>query len=363
MVTNKPKDNVTRELLRITLSQPIVTELKLAATQAPPAHQAQLRALAGRIQLCNHPTNTFVIKKAYDNYDRPPTDAIERAWRCNSKLCPSCLARQALLTRRKLRVALNQQQPKTNERYYFMTFTIPNPDLSLLETRSIVNYAWTLFRKRSLCVSLFRGGCKSEEFTVTRNGFHYHLHLIILSKWILYNEVRRVWTDCVQSSFAEHSRPFEVKNRDGLLSVVIKPIIPNERAILEVCKYVTKCDSWSKIPRRDLIEIALVQRWHRMFETFGSFATRETPVPRSVPPIVHTESLTDGSASPRSHYWRDLLETIDPEHYLIQLEDRIEHYRTAKLRDLRARFPDKTITTLQHEIYDRDSNATETWHW
>jgi hypothetical protein len=357
------KDAVTKELTRIAMAKPAIRALLKASEKGPENHRRQLRALAGRIQLCNDPSNTLVIKDAYSDFDRPPTDGLERAWRCNSKLCPSCLARQALLTRRKLREAISHQKLKRNERYTFATFTIPNPSLPLLETRSIVQYAWSLFRKRSLCVSLIRGGVKSEEFTTTPNGFHYHLHLLMISKWFLFDELRRTWTDCVIASFKEHERPFTIPTRDGMLYCVFKEVLPTERTIHELCKYVTKCDSWTKIRKRDLVEIALIRRWNRMFELFGSFAKRELPVPRSVPPIVHTKSLTDGSASPRSDYWRNVVEQIDPEIYLIQLEDRMEHFRNAKFKDLRIRFPDKTITTLQHEIYDRDSNSTETWTW
>lgn len=335
--------SVARELKYSLLSENTITEILLAAAQSTEIIQPELVALAGRIALCNHHSNIYGIPEAYLNSNNTTSPATGRFWRCNSKLCPSCLARQSRITRSKLRVALAAQQKKTNERYYFATFTIPNPDLSLLETRSIVNYAWSLFRKRSLCVALIRGGAKSEEFTVTKKGFHYHLHCIFLSKWLRYQTIREVWTDCVRTSFAKHERKFEVKMSDGFLNVNIKCIFPNERSIHEVCKYVTKCDSWSKVARRDLIEVTLIRRWCRMFELFGSFAPRESNEQSESPPIVHTRSLTDGVSPTPSNYWRDLVHRMSVDIYLHNLETEIDRVRDFGLTELRSRFPDRTI--------------------
>lgn len=359
---------IKRELTRIIMSRQVVVELNLASRKLPNVQKRQLIALAGRIALCNSPANNWLIKNAYVNTDDSCSDAFDRHWRCGSKLCPSCLARQARLTRTKLRKAL-AAQPHRGERYHFCTFTIPNPDLPLLETRSIVNYAWSLFRKRSLCSSLIRGGVKSEEFTMTSNGFHYHLHTIFQTQnWIMYNEIRRTWTDCVKTSFLQHGReslwlesldrrrrsnakwnsdnPNGPIKEDLNLIVKCKLIQPTERSIQEVCKYVTKADSWSRMRKSDLVEIALVERWNRMFELFGSFAKREN-LPDSGTPlaIVHTESLSDGIL-PSKTYWRQIVETCDPEVYLYNLETRIDAQIQFGLRNLYYKFSGKPIVSF-----------------
>ncbi len=328
------------------MSLATVTEIDLAATDAAPAHRPQLRALAGRIFLCNHPSNSWHVRDAYVNDDGRTRDAVGQFWRCGSKLCSSCLARQSRLTRAKLREAISKQQPDKKQRYYFATMTMPNPGLSLLETRSIANRAWTLFRKRSLCVTLFRGGAKSEEFTVTAKGFHYHLHLLILTGWFKFDEFRRTWTDCVRTAFAEHDRAFEVNTKDGNLIVVIKHVLPGERSIQEVCKYVTKADSWSKIKRKDLIEICLVRRWSRMFELFGSFSNREASPSEASQTIVHTSDLTDGGSATAHCYWRDKIETMTVDEYLYLLDEKICRAREFGIQDLRNKFPNKHITTF-----------------
>lgn len=346
--TAKNTDRINRELTRIALAEQTCTELRLATPKALPHQKPQLQALEGRIALCNHRSNTWLIPDAYNNYDGTLAHATNRYWRCNSKLCPSCLAHNALLNRRKLRQALSKQNPKRNERYYFITLTIPNPDKDLIVTRSIVNYAWTLFRKRKMCASLFRGGVKSEEFTVTPRGIHYHLHAIVLSTWFLYNELRRIWTECVEASFAAYELQFNCPTVDGLLQVKIKPITPSEKSIMELCKYITKSDSWSKIGHEHLIDVAMQSRWHRMFELFGSFSDRATPQPRSVPPIVHKESLSDGGFAPCRRSWRRKVETIDVEVYLIDLEDHIAKIRQWQFRQLQYRFPNRIITDLEN---------------
>jgi len=197
-----------------------------------------------------------------------------------------------------------------------------------------------------LCVASFRGGVKSEEFTVTKNGFHYHLHCIFLSKWLLFNEVRRTWTDCVRQAFAEHERPFEVKTSDGMLIIKIKQITPTEASIQEVCKYITKSDSWGKLRSTDFLDIALIPRWFRMFELMGSFAEDSEAVCDASEPIVHTRSLTDGGFEPSPRYWRIIIKIRRPEYYLRDLQEKIERCRGAGLTEMYAKNPGKVILTF-----------------
>jgi hypothetical protein len=244
---------------------------------------------------------------------------------------------------------MSQQELKKDERFTFVTFTITNPRTSLSQARKIVNRSWTLFRKRKFCVSLIRGGSKSEEFTLTSNGFHYHLHCIFLSRWFQFNELRRVWTECVEQAFAEADLPFKVTTKDGLLIVKVKPIVSREGSIQEVCKYVTKSDSWIKMSQDDLVTVALIRRWHRMFELFGSFKLSETSSDADEQraegdlPIVHTGCITDGTSHER-RYWRDHIGTnSDLEVYLKILEQRIEYERTNRITSMSQLFPQADI--------------------
>lgn len=333
-----PRD---KELDRVEMSKQVTSSLNELLKLRKYSTNVELKALNSRLKLCNSLTNIYEIDDVTTEHQPRPFTLISRFWRCGSKLCPSCLARQSWQSRRRLRDALASQQPRRGERYYFLTFTIPNPDLSLIETRSIVNRAWTLFRKRSLCVSSVRGGSKSEEFTVTPNGFHYHLHCLWLSKWLLYNEVRRVWTDCVRQAFDDHDRPFKCRTSDEMLSVVIKPVTPNDKTIFELCKYVTKCDSWSKISRADLAEIASIRRWSRMFEVFGSFADRAKGTTADEKPIVHTRSLSDEPSGESLRYWRNQARVLGIEAYNERLKLEYHAKATNTYLTLRLKYPDK----------------------
>jgi hypothetical protein len=343
-----PKEKLSA---RLAAGREIVTALTLAAHQKWGFDRQELLALALRIKLCNSPSNTFYCEDAFSRETGECFEAIGNLWSCGSKLCPQCLARQSVRNRKRLRDAMNRQTLRRGERYYFITFTIPNPSLGLTSTRSIVDRAWCLFRKRELCVSLIRGGAKSEEFTLTANGFHYHLHAIFLSRFLLYDEVRRVWTECVKQAFEDAREPLVIKGDSGMVRVNIKPITERERSIHEVCKYITKSDSWYKMPPEDLADIALIRRWHRMFELIGSFREANNPSKTESDdaepstPNVHTSSLSDAGGVATLEYWRDTVERIGLEAYAERLDEEISRTWTARLEQLHRRWPSASIVT------------------
>jgi hypothetical protein len=337
---------------RLAASREVIAGLKIASQKIFGFDRQEVLALIARISECADPQNHFIAKDAHSKDTGECYDAVGNLWSCGSKLCPTCLSVQSRRNRKKLRDALNRQEMRRGERYYFATFTITNPGLSLKQTRDLVNRAWTLFRKRRLCVDLIRGGSKSEEFTLTRNGYHYHLHCIFLSRFLLFNEVRRVWTECVEKAFDEQNIPFVVQTKDGNLFVKLITITNLEKTIFEVCKYVTKSDSWSKMKAEHLAEIALVRRWNRMFEMFGSFAMRkerDTIIDDDSPEssIVHTTNLSDGDEPSHDEYWRDAVQEIGLDAYLERLADEIARTRELRLKQICMRWPAATI-----EIFD-----------
>jgi hypothetical protein len=235
------------------------------------------------------------------------------------------------MNRNKLRHSIAAQPKLMGYRLRFITLTIPTPDLPLVETRAIVQTAWSKFRKRSLCVALIRGGAKSEEFTVTKNGFHYHLHLLVYAKWISQKELRKVWTSCVKSAYIDHERAFSTNT---------------EKSIRECAKYITKTANWSKLNRRDLIDIAMIPKWHRMFEMFGSFALRNTQERVVNKPFLDTEFLTDGVSPSRKQHWREYVQNADVEVYLLTLEEKVAQAREFGINQLRNKFPNHHIIVL-----------------
>lgn len=317
---------------RFDATRDILEALSKSATTVYGCDRSEIQALHQRIGLCNSPRNIWIIDECVNETTLETFPAIGQYWRCNSKLCPHCLAYHARRNRQRVRKAIAKVKPKPGERWNFITFTIPNPSASLVVTRSIVHRAWTLFRKRRLCADLIRGGVKTEEFTVTAKGFHYHIHFLALTKYFLYQEMRRVWTECVEISTREHEQPFEVKTKDGLCIVNVQRCAANERTIQEVCKYITKSDSWRKLNAFVLAEIALVRQWFRMTEFIGCLNRHGEA--SDAEPIVHTRSANDGEADALPSYWRDRVIAIGMDAYLRELEDeflRCVHARRVQL--------------------------------
>lgn len=282
---------------------------QLIPTVSSKLDQREIQALTLRIILCNSKKNFWLYPGEIETATGSHTPS-GKFWSCNSKLCASCLADQSRRHRSKLFAALSNIPNRSKSKFYFVTLTIPNPDVSLCLTRRLVNRAWSLLRKRQSWRVSVIGGVKSEEFTVTSNGFHYHLHLIIQARYINYDVMRVAWTDCVAEAF--HStlkRRMEMpKTKDGFLIIKCVLLADPFDAVNEVCKYITKSDSWLKLSGESLIEIAMIRRWSRMFEMFGSFRSQKSATVEDVvedDAIVHTTCLSDGSNNPDFSYWRD----------------------------------------------------------
>jgi hypothetical protein len=235
-------------------------------------------ALAWRIRTCSDRENHWVGDDLHNTETGELYTGNGNLWSCGSKLCPSCVAKAANRSRKELRFSLKNYKLMTGEMYQHISLTIVNPGLSLLQTRAVADRSWTLFRKRDYFKQKIRGGSKSEEFTITENGYHYHYHLLCVTRFLNYNEFRREWTDCVEIAYKELNLPFEVKTKDKCLLVEVRRLHSSasslEGEVQEVCKYITKSDSWEKLPPKDLIEIASIKRFWRMFEIFGSFRTQ-----------------------------------------------------------------------------------------
>ena len=330
-----------------------------AAFLLRPQNRKEIAFLAARIRECNRERN--VIKGEFLNKESGEIfEASAKFWYCGSKLCPSCVAREARRNRKKLQLALKRQKLTTSERYRFITFTIQNPGLSLLETREIVNAAWRKFSRskywRSVCV----GFCKSEEFTLTAKGYHYHLHVLARAKYIDFAKLRVEWTTAVGRFFFEVvGQEMKPSTSDKLLIVNVSPIVSLNKAIQEVAKYITKSNSWRKLPMRDLLEVASIERWHRMFELGGTFSPKRrkdeilhylTDFTASSPDdergqqgqssinktILDTKSLSVSEAAGRCESWRRQCRKLPTHKYAKRLLFQIKHTRTVRIAQIKA---------------------------
>lgn len=109
-----------------------------------------LWGLCNRIWTCSEPDNHFVGDDLHNSQTGELYAGNGVFWGCGSKLCPNCVSKASNRSRKELTLALKNQKLLTGENYQFITLTMPNPNLSLLQTRSIMDRAWALFRKSTL---------------------------------------------------------------------------------------------------------------------------------------------------------------------------------------------------------------------
>lgn len=265
-------------------------------------------------------------------------DGVGKFWNCNSRLCPECTKKLSIRNRKIAAKALQNQKLYTFENYHFITLTMPHNNLPLKQCRDIINYAWSLLRKREF-FRCFSGGIKSEEFTFTSNGYHYHLHLLTKGKYFKYDELRAIWTDCLMKAFAKFGNPFKCKTSDGKAIIKCIKIPPTKKALdsmtFELTKYITKADSWNKIPSEDLLEIALTARFPRMFELFGCFRTERNLH------IVHKQEISDGEnsePSQKNQSWREKVYADGLDSYASQLNAEFIRCKSLRIYQIKQKY-------------------------
>lgn len=255
------------------------------------------RDVAWRLARCADDHNIWFIR------DQEHGWLHGRFWKCSHKLCSFCLSAESRRRRRQLLDAI-EALPDRRRRWHFVTFTIENPAATIITTRRIVNDSWQLLRKRRVFAEV-RACCKSEEFTVTKVGFHYHIHTLIDHDRIDYKTWRVNWTECVERSGGQSTNLFGYQTSDGMLIVNVKPVRNPRDLVNELGKYITKSTSFRDLSPDTINEIAAVKRWNRMFELLGDLRQPKPREPRKEPSgsIVHTKSLKDGSKTDR--WWFD----------------------------------------------------------
>lgn len=348
-----------------------------------------LSGLYHRLTACALRCNHWIGADLHNEQTGDLYEANGNFWNCGSRFCPSCVAKLSRRSRTELRSALENQKLFCGENYQFITLTMPNPGQPLLRSRSIIDRAWQLFRKRDYFKEKIRGGSKSEEFTVTENGYHYHIHLLCVTRFLAFERLRREWTECLEIAFKEAELNFDVATSDGLAMVNVQRVSGKknlQNAVLEVCKYITKSESWEKIPPADLIEIASIKRFPRMFELFGCF--RDHRKPENAPSssasdhenitnktenveddtILDTKEISDGKNSCLDEYsgnsppdevpkrrrrenWRVFIEKYGLDTYLDRLVNEIDRAQEYRRFALKWKYPFATFRTLEGETF------------
>lgn len=216
-------------------------------------------------------------------------------WLSGSRLDPFYRAVERTRTRKRVLRALSQVRSKNGELWRFVTLTLPTPvGVDCKTVVELLQLAWGLFRKRQWWIALKSAGIKSVEFTLgdenrlrkegrewdhTKDGYHVHLHLLVLSKWIEWQALGEEWTECLEEAVRAKGIPLQITTSHGRAVVDIRLIterkskskgtVSFQGAIQEVCKYITKTESLLKIPPLQLVEVFHALRRRRMVEPFG----------------------------------------------------------------------------------------------
>jgi hypothetical protein len=275
---------------------------------------------------------------------------------------------------------------------------------SALETRKDKKKNW--FQKT------IRGGFKNAEFTHTENdSYHYHLHSSVVAKSSIqrdkFYEIRRHWTKCLEFAFKKFGVDFECKTGNknfipalysfllskpkmslflnvretakffGLANVYVEKVdwTNREKTILELCKYVTKNESWSKIPLDQLENIVAVPRFWRMFESFGccrETARKMNENPLTTPANADYESVNQSANVNEGAYldknnlinrqrfervkqkrvaWRKRVKEIPFCEYRMELNDEICEVQRFRKFQLQRKFEFARFQTLDGEIF------------
>jgi hypothetical protein len=376
---------------------------------------------AERVKKCNADDNLFVGEDMH-TADGDSFIGKSTLWSCNSRFCPNCVGKLPRKHRKVIRYVVKNEKLFVGENWYFPTFTMPDLSLTGLPLpviAAVKQTAWEKFssleslksKKRNWFQRTIRGGFKNCEFTVNScASYHYHLHGLLIARSSIqrnsFLEIRQQWTKALKSAFREHGIVWECRTGNknfipALLAFVwSKPLVGlllnashqlkffglanvnvvkvdwtnREKVISELCKYVTKNDSWSKIPIEQIETIVEVPRFWRMFESFGVCreTAREMTKKKPESGLALAENSPDETAHQGENFndeayiykkklirgknsrpskarrvsWRIRIREIPLWQYKIELANEIEEVQKFRRRQLRKKYSCARFQTL-----------------
>jgi hypothetical protein len=376
--------------------------------------------LAQRIKKCASPSNRYTAKDL-NNQSGECFDGFGNLFPCGSKLCHSCMAKAARRNKKIAEEALkiiklerksylpfgSKKNVVEQQRLRMITLTMPKVFLSCVESTELVVRAFDLFRKLKFTETYLAGYIKTIEFTTREDdSYHNHIHLLAACFFIPETIIKRLWRRCVQTAFIEKGLDWRAATKnlgdDDKLNVNLKLADSNENSLKEVCKYLTKSESWENIPASHLLEIANIKRWRRMFELTGCFKKaaqwirakndaikqarleaaeeaqrklveqyRREAAASGNPNYLDTKCISAAENSTfdleskaklvvKRENWRDTVEKLGFEKYLKILEGQVALTQAVRKRDLIQKYPLATFTDLAGLVwYEPDIDFVE----
>ncbi len=254
----------------------------------------------------------------------------------------------------------------------FLTFTQPTLiGVSLRDTFTVADYAWSLFRKRKVFVDNIYGAVITEEFTLgnkyklenrawsaEKDGYHAHRHLIVFGKWLDVELLKIDWTECLEISAAKFGYRLKFPTANGYAVVNRRTILSADNAITELGKYICKSSTFDELPASEIIQVEQALQGKRMLQTFGQCNKRVGR--KATDAHLDTTSLIDGKESSnvvtinenkvKRNYlkdsFREKLEVDGLSRARIYLRKELAKRRNWRIDNFLERFPSALVTDL-----------------
>jgi hypothetical protein len=361
-------------------------------------------AKAYRIAKCAESRNIFIADNL-QNKDGKFYKGTGNRFACGERLCTNCAAKMARESRRKGRKAVTKidsifdkyAKKRLGLRWRSVLLTQPLMKGSdPIAATERIQRAFGLMIERVFWKTRIKGGIKGIEFTVRTtgnetNGFHVHIHLLLLSKFIAVDAdkakqferhlkkfnlsdktLQGEWRYCLNKAGASQDSRLSYKRL--VVSVMdtknyserIRGDKTNESAILETAAYMCKFESWQAISDKDLLRIAEIERWNRMFETLG--AGRESYdeskeindtanadaslVPKPNLKSGNKESHSKSLDTDKKFTWRTRFKSMTFSAWKSWQESEIEKQQAFRRRQLALMNPLATFMTLDGEFWN-----------
>jgi hypothetical protein len=401
-------------------------------SELDPEQFDELMALTKRMEFCSERANHYLADDMHSEQTGETFAGFGHLFPCSSKLCHACAANYGKRNHKTAAAAINEvklvrrtykdyETGKTREQQEllrFITLTMPPIVAGNLETLKILADAWERFRKTDFFKNYVSGFARDAEFTTRKDGtYHAHIHLIAASVFIPEDLIKKFWTKCVEAAFEKAGLEFRAETASGYCVVNLELAGDVESATRELCKYITKSDSWSEVPKAHLLEMASVARWPKMFSLGGTFAAaalrleRQRAAARAAAKAMSSDSAHAAMDAERESYldtkslsggfsseetsgeppteteaeaaaeakrrkkpnWRKLVRKIGLDRYLIILEAQVSAQRLYRKIQLREKYPLATFKDLTGrtwaqprtefvEEYDEATGETMRWN-
>jgi Ca2+-binding EF-hand superfamily protein len=263
------------------------------------ADDAESEAVADLIEESASDENIFVVENL-DFIDektgnRKFIDAYGSLNVVSSRCNPAYLKSSSARGRKRISSALARIKPQSGEKLRYIVLT--QPDMFGFDFDGgyeLLSGTNVRLKNHPFFKANFRGGVTTDEFTLGAENTHFHFHTNILgyTKWIDFDELRRVLTDCMQKTARDMGRELVFNTIDGLANIYIKDVKPKVHnstkeitladAVRETVKYVVKGSDFAQIPAQFICQAEKSLFGKRLVETFGEANSRTGKAKRNI---------------------------------------------------------------------------------